>query len=469
MDNRDEFGEYTWTLAEHASTFKAAELSSAARERIKLLILDGIGCGIFGAQLPWSRLLLDVLKSMDGYGQAHVWCSDGGFSPDHAALLNGSYIQSFELDDYNPRAGLHSCASVLPAVFSAADCRGPIAGEEFLSAVVVGFDVGLRVGQCMGVPRTLERGWHTGALFGTFAAAGACARVLGLDPVRMSECLGIAGTQASGLMAAQFQSMVKRMHHGRAAQSGVYAAFLAEAGYTGIHRIFEQEYGGFCSTILGGVQAGYDLSRLTINLGDHAGIFDISIKPYACNGGIHTAIDAIKEILARHPLRGEDILHISVKTTAANAHHVGWPYEPRTLTTAQMNMGFAIAAVIELGDAFIEQYTEDTICDPRLVNLAKRVDVVADAEIGQLPPSESQTVEVTVSLVGGGKEHTRTTHARGSASRPLDAEDIIEKYNRLADPVLGHDRTAKVLDLTLNLDSLADVSELSELLRQSNR
>ena len=316
----------------------------------------------------------------------------------------------------------------------------------------------------MGVRRTLERGWHTGSIFGTFAAAAACGRVLGLTDVQMAEAFGIAGTQSSGLMAAGYASMVKRMHHGRAAQSGLYAAFLAAGGYTGIHRVFEEEYGGYCSTFLGSTDAGYDLSELTSELGTRFVIADIAIKPYACNGGIHTSVDAMKQILARRPLSSDDIQSVTVRTTPANAEHVGFTYEAASLTTAQMNMGFTLAVVIEHGDASVEQYTDKTIRDPRLVELARKVSVIGDPAFEHLPAAESLTVDVTVTLVGGAQERQRVVTAHGSARDPLSAEEIVTKFERLAGPSLGAKRTASVLEFVTNLEVIDDVSELGNLL-----
>src|SRR5207302_8845187 len=114
-------------------------------------------------------------------------------------------------------------------------------------AAVAGYEVGPRVGLCMG-PEHIGQGWHSGATVGVFSAAAAAARGLALDTEKTVHALGIAGTQSCGLMAAQYGAMVKRMHAGRAAQSGLYAALLAEAGFTGIVDVFECAYGGFCTT-----------------------------------------------------------------------------------------------------------------------------------------------------------------------------------------------------------------------------
>src|SRR5207237_5516692 len=145
------------------------------------------------------------------------------------------------------RAGvLHVGAVVLPALIAIAEQR-KLGGREFLAAAAAGYEVGPRVGLCMG-PEHIGQGWHSGATVGVFAAAAAAARALHLDAGKTVHALGMAGTQSSGLMAAQYGAMVKRMHAGRSSQSGLYGALLAANGFTGIQDVFEAPYGGYCTT-----------------------------------------------------------------------------------------------------------------------------------------------------------------------------------------------------------------------------
>ena len=144
-------------------------------------------------------------------------------------------------------AVLHVGAVTLPALIAAAESHARLSGREFLTAAVAGYEIGPRVGLCMGQEH-IGQGWHSGATVGVFSAAAGAARALSLSADATVHALGIAGTQSSGLMAAQYGAMVKRMHAGRAAQSGLYAALLASQGFTGIVDVFEAPYGGFCTT-----------------------------------------------------------------------------------------------------------------------------------------------------------------------------------------------------------------------------
>ena len=176
-----------------------------------------------------------------------MWGTTRKLSAPHAALVNGTQVQGFELDDVHRAGVLHVGAVVLPALISITELKRGMSGREFLTAAVAGYEIGPRVGLCMG-PEHIAQGWHSGATLGVFSAAAGAARGLRLNVDKTVHALGIAGTQAAGLMAAQYGAMVKRFHAGRSSQSGLYGALLAQAGFTGIVNVLESEYGGFCTT-----------------------------------------------------------------------------------------------------------------------------------------------------------------------------------------------------------------------------
>src|SRR5690349_22687144 len=219
---------HTRRIAEFVSGLTYDRIPAEVRERIKLLILDSLGCAIYGAALEWCRILRETCTALDATRTTSVWGTDRRLAAPHAALVNGTQVQGFELDDVHRAGVLHVGAVVLPPLLAIAELKRNLSGREFLAAAAAGYETGPRVGLCMG-PQHIGQGWHSGATVGVFAAAAAASRGLQLDSGKSVHALGIAGTQSSGLMAAQFGAMVKRMHAGRAAQSGLYAALLAGA------------------------------------------------------------------------------------------------------------------------------------------------------------------------------------------------------------------------------------------------
>ena len=252
---------HTRAIADFVSRLTYEQIPAEVRERIKLLILNSLGCAIYGASLEWCRILRQTLETLDSTRTTSIWGTGGKLSSPHAALVNGTEVQGFELDDVHRNAVLHVGAVTLPALIAVAESHAELSGRDFLTAAVAGYEIGPRVGLCMG-PEHIGQGWHSGATVGVFSAAAGAARGLGLSPDQTVHALGIAGTQSSGLMAAQYGAMVKRMHAGRAAQSGLYGALLASQGFTGIVDVFEAPYGGFCTTFSRS-QDRFDLAKLS--------------------------------------------------------------------------------------------------------------------------------------------------------------------------------------------------------------
>jgi aconitate decarboxylase len=236
----------TRRLASWTAALRLDDVPDHVVERAKYLILDGLGCALIGAQLPWSRTAAAAVFNFEGIGNHTVIGWGATTSAPGAALLNGTFIQGFELDDFHPFAPLHSASLIVPALLAASELASDIDGATFVRAAVVGFETGPRVGLALHGSEMLTRGWHSGSVFGPIAAAAAVGNLLGLDIDQTEDAIGLGATQASGLMAAQFGAMSKRMHHGLASRNGLYAAMFARAGYTGIKAVFEQPYGGIC-------------------------------------------------------------------------------------------------------------------------------------------------------------------------------------------------------------------------------
>src|SRR5437016_10006149 len=163
---------YTRKMAEFVSSLTYDRIPAEVCERIKLLILDSLGCAIYGADLEWCRILRDTCAALDVTRTTSVWGTGLQLSSPHAALVNGTQVQGFELDDVHRQGVLHVGAVTLPALAAVAELRG-MSGREFLAAAVAGYEVGPRVGLCMGQEH-IGQGWHSGATLGVFAArAGA--------------------------------------------------------------------------------------------------------------------------------------------------------------------------------------------------------------------------------------------------------------------------------------------------------
>src|SRR6202043_2461957 len=273
----------------------------------------------------------------------------------------------FELDDVHRKAVLHVGAVTLPALIAVAESHVKLSGRDFLTAAVAGYEIGPRVGLCMGQEH-IGQGWHSGAAVGIFSAAAGAARGLALDADKTVHALGIAGTQSSGLMAAQYGAMVKRMHAGRAPPSGLYGSLLAKQDFTGIVDVFEAPYGGFCTTFSRS-QDRFNLAELSAGLGERFETMGIALKFYSCVGSNHTTLDAIRDIRARRPFGLGDIDEITVHGSQVTVDHVGWAYRPEGLTSAQLNLPFCVATLLLEGDVFVDQFKPQAFTDAARMEL----------------------------------------------------------------------------------------------------
>jgi 2-methylcitrate dehydratase PrpD len=454
---------HTSRIAEFVSGLTYEQIPAEVRERIKLLILDSLGCAIYGADLEWCRILRGTLQKLDSTRTTSVWGTGALLSSPHAALLNGTQVQGFELDDVHRKAVLHVGAVTLPALIAAAESHAKLSGRDVLTAAVAGYEIGPRVGLCMGQEH-IGQGWHSGATVGIFSAAAGAARALSLDADKTVHALGIAGTQSSGLMAAQYGAMVKRMHAGRAAQSGLYGALLAQNGFTGIIDVFEAPYGGFCTTFSRS-QDRFNIAELSAGLGERFETMRISLKFYSCVGSNHTALDALRDIRARRPFGLEEIDEIVVYGSQVTVDHVGWPYKPEGLTAAQLNLPFCVATLLSEGDVFVDEFAPDCVTDEKRIALSRKVKVVHDPDITALGAALRHKVRVEVRLRDGTAERETREAPRGSEQSFASADDIVAKFRKLTRGVMNKERQDALIAAVLRLEELADSRELIALLR----
>ena len=454
---------HTRRIAEFVSGLTYDQIPADVRERIKLLMLDSLGCAIYGANLEWCRILRGTLEKLDATRTTSIWGTNARLSSDHAALVNGTQVQGFELDDVHRKAVLHVGAVTLPALIAVAESHTRLSGRDFLTAAVAGYEIGPRVGLCMGQEH-IGQGWHSGATVGIFSAAAGAARALGLDAEKTVHALGIAGTQSSGLMAAQYGAMVKRMHAGRAAQSGLYGALLAANGFTGIVDVFEAPYGGFCTTFSRS-QDQFNLNALSADLGQKFETMGIALKFYSCVGSNHTTLDALADIRKRRPFKLDEIEEIVVYGSQVTADHVGWPYKPEGLTAAQLNLPFCVATLLIEGDVFVDEFTPDCVDDTARIALSRKVRVVHDPDITALGAAHRHKVRVEVKFRDGSVERETREAPRGSEQSFASADDIVAKFRKLTRAVIADKQQSALVEAVLGLDNLADSRTLIELLR----
>lgn len=422
-------GDATTRLAAFISGFRWGQLPGETAAKVENLVVDGVAAGLFGSQLAWSRTAIAGIGALGATGPATVWGHGTSAAPDHAAMLNGSFVQGYELDDYHEFGPIHSLSIVLPTVVALIEARGlTLTGDELLGAVAVGIEVGTQVGTTIGGYDLISRGWHCGAVYGTLASAASAACLLGLDAELTEDALGMAATQSAGLMSAQFEADVKRMHHGFAARAGITAAVLAAEGYRGIKGVLQREYGGFGSVFAPGREVAWD--AMADQLGSRWEIDRVATKAYACNAGIHPSIDGVRDWLADGTLTRHNLAHLLVTVPDAPYQHAGWPpVRPLNAIGAQMNLNYTLAATMAIGNAGISAFLPELLDDDEVWSLSDRIDVRWTEE-WQRRTDDAGTPRAShlVLTLEDGSVHEQTVPAaRGTSTRPMSTIEIDGK------------------------------------------
>lgn len=476
----------TGRLATWISRTDTPSIPPSIRERAKHLILDGLACGLVGAHLPWSKTAANGIFKMEGGGKVEP-CSIIGWggkrlSPVPAALLNSTFIQGFELDDYHSKAPLHSNSLLLPVLFAAAQAEGggegggrKVTGEEMLKAYVVGCEIGPRVGLALRGADLLSRGWHSGALQGPSAAAAAVSSLLGLSAQQTEWALGTACTQAGGLMSAQFGSMAKRMQHGFAARNGLFAALMARENYTGIEQVYETPYGGFLGCFGEGatVEPKTLPDELVKGLGERWELEGVRVKLHAAMAALHCPIDCMAKLQGEHPelFKEENLGKIkSIQTEISKAayEHGGWTAprdKPLSSVGAQMSIQYAVAAQLVDGQVLMEQFGAPRLNRPQLRELMAKVQPVHQAGFDK----SSETTWRTIATVRfeDGTEVSATLNAAKGTEPEASNEEIVQKWRKLVSGILDDHTRDEIENCVLRLETLDDITKLAKLLEVS--
>ncbi len=449
----------TRDLAAFAANLQFADIPAEVIRHAKLCLLDGIGVCLHGATLPWTRMVRDMAIAEGGNGAASLWGTGQRTSWSQAVLVNSTAGHAFEMDDIHRNSVLHPNSITVPIALGYAETRGGLSGGDVLTAIIAGYEVGTRVGNAATTQLFLN-GFHPQGTSGTFVAGAAAGRSSGLNAGQMQHALGIAGSMACGLMAAQEGAMVKRLHAGRAAQSGVYAALLAERGFTGITEVLEAGYGGFLSSL----SRQPDVARLTHGLGREWETLHVGFKMYPSVTSIHAALDALHQVMREHHLTADDIAAIEVGVGHMTYVHTAWDYKPAGVTAAQMNLYFGLATMAQGRGVTAGDYTEERLADPTLLDFMRRITVFDDPAINARGREARHACRMTVTTRSGTTLRQEVYDRHGSPEHPVSQAALEEKFRGNVKSCLPPPQAERVMALVAGFERLASTAELTGIL-----
>ena len=429
-----------WIVRESTSPLPARVVAWARHTT-----LDWLGVAIGGSDSPLVQILTDDVLADGGSGASRLVGRSERTSVAGAALINGAASHVLDFDDVNARMYGHPSVAVVPAVLALAEQRKS-RGRNLIEALVVGCEVACRVGDWVGASHD-EKGWHATATLGTFGATAGAARLLGLDAEKTAMALGIAATQASGLQS-MFGTMCKPLHAGRAAMNGLLAARWAARGLTCNPQALECRH-GFAHTQSTTFEPGSLFAREE-RYAIEANLF----KYHAACYFTHASVAATLALRAEHRIVPDEVSRVRARIPRIQLESCNVA-EPRNGLELKFSIRHVIAmalAGLDTGDP--AAYTAETAMRPDLVELRSRV---------QVEPDDDETgyvADVRVELRDGRAVSRFVDAGRPETDLARQWQRLVQKFRRLAAPVIGDGSVDQVVAMVSRLEALEDVVPL---------
>lgn len=453
--------EYTRALAEFCRNISLDGLPPEVVEKAKLCVLDYIA-NVYGSlELDAVQRVVSYFRSLGGPETCTALGCGFRTSIANAAFINGTTAEAIEAQDGLRFGGNHPCSAVMPAAFAVAESRG-LGGREVLEAIVAGYEMASRVAAAVHPLHTLSGFLPTGTC-GTFGAAVAAGKLMGLDAAGMLNTVGNAGYLVPLSMAEELMGgcTVKIVQGGQAATAGITAAGLARAGITGHPQVLEgsELKGGFTQITMKGEPV---MERLTDGLGERYSIMDIYFKPYTACRHTHGAAQATLGLLAEAGFRAEDVESVKVNTYAIASVAVGKGVSAGdSFVSAQFSIPYVVAACILDGELGPKQLTERRMADPALLELAARVTVEMDEGLNAVYPDMTAS-RVAITLIRGDTLTRQVDIPKGDPRDPMLAEDLAEKLRRFAGA--REVDLDKITAMVLGLEGRPSIAELTAII-----
>ena len=456
-------------LIDYALALTAAELDPVDRQRVADIVFDnlGIAIGAYVARQSSGLICEDYMLERGaarGDSGASLWSGRGTLPPDEAALCNGTWAEILDYQDtvVDPRNNGHAAVTIVPAALAVAEARGA-SGAELIAAVAAGLEVTIAVLRAVGRGHRAEgRGFRTTSIGAPLGAAVACAKLLGLDRAQALNAMGIAGACANnGLMPSLSPSngdfgMDKDWVNGLSAQLAVNAAGLAARGMTASDAVVTGDRGILASHAHG------DAHALKTPEGGAPNIRFVALKKYAACYGVHTAMEATMNLMARHDIEPAAIDGITVRVKADSCQTLAG----RTIgnhMAARFSLPYSVASAAIRGAARMADFDAPAIFDADVLAFMERVALLPDPALTRFH-EETGGFPAHVEIRSGGRaQDERIDYPVGSHERPMSRAELEAKFAELTARHWPEARRAEILAAAADLAALDDIRALTRL------
>ena len=431
----------------------------------KKSMVDGLGLALSGSVAETGVILKKYLEQQGLSGQTTVIGTGLRVQERFAAFANGVGVHADDYDDTQLAVqkdrvyGLltHPTAPCLPAALAVSE-KHDQSGQELISAYNLGLEVETKISEAMS-PRHYQHGFHSTATCGVFASTSAVAKLYGLDSDTTTRALAIAGSQAAGLRE-NFGTMTKPFHAGRAAEAGVIAADLAQAGWTATDKILESPRGFFQAH--GG---GYELDALHGKLGNPWTFMDpgVSIKPHPSGSLTHPGMTKMLELVLEHDIQPGDVEKVDVGTNHnmpnALIHH-----RPTDELQAKFSMEFCMAILLLERRGALPEFTDEVVNSSDVKSMISRINFGVHPE-AEAAGYDKMTTIIDIHMKDGEVISGRADFGKGSPANPMSYDEVADKFRGCAEfAEWDKGKTEQIIETVRTLEQLKSVRELTSLL-----
>ena len=458
--NKDEG--ITRALARFSADLTYEDLPPDVVDWAKYLCLDFAGVTLNGSTTPSGKAVVQAIEGVERPGPSTIIGTSSKALPEYAAMANGTAFHSLELDDVNNESSLHPGVVAYPTALAMADIV-PVDGKKFITSVVTGYDIMVRLGRALKPAEHYGRGFHPTGTCGAFGAATTASQLLGLKEDSFAHALGIAGSQASGSMEFLAQgAWTKRLHPGWAAHSGIWAALLARNNFLGPTTIIEGRDG-----FLHAYSGDPDPDSVLRDLGEEFMVTRTGIKPHSCCRYKQGPVDCLLDLRARYDLQPDEVEEVSIGLLSAGYNIIASPKEdklnPSSVVDMQFSMPFGAAVSLLYGRASLAEYAPGVADRPEVKEMMSRVRCIADPDLDANFPNR-WPAWAEVRTRDGRHLRSEIEYPKGDPENALTWDEMRDKFRNLSSVVISERRQNKVIAAIESLDSMSDMRELGTLL-----
>jgi 2-methylcitrate dehydratase len=454
----------TATMARWAAALEYKQLSQDAVYQAKRFLLDSVGCALGGYQQHDVKIALEVMDEVAGRGPATVIGTGKRLDAMSASLANALMIRCMDYNDIYWKQDPSHPSDIFPAAMAACE-RAKSDGKELIVGFVLGHEFEMRFCEAA-FPGIRERGWHHATLT-AFVSPFVAGRGLRLPWEQIQHAVGISASRhcTLGAVTAGKLTMMKNTVDPMATQSGMFAALLAEKGYTGPEHVIDGKEG-----LVHCFGPEWKQNILTEGLGQSWRITQCGMKFFPTEALTHAPISAVLDLVKKNNLHPEQVAKVQIRSLARAADILSDPskYDPHTKETADHSLPYVIAAALVDRQVTPAQFEMAKIMDPTIRAQLKKVEVVADPEIEKVFPA-LQRVIVTITTTDGRSFTEQLDYPKGDPRNPLTDQEIEEKFAALAEGVLSAKAQQKLKDAIWSLEKIGSVSKLMALMQADVR